>query len=216
MITLALSKGRIFEETLPLLKAAGIEVLEDPETSRKLILPTNQPDVRVVLVRATDVPTYVQHGGADLGVTGLDTLIEHGGAGLYQPLDLKIARCRMSVAVPAGFDYAGAVRQGSRLKVASKYVTIARDFFATKGVHVDLVKLYGSMELAPLTGLADAIVDLVSTGSTLKANHLIEVERIMDISSRLVVNQAALKLKQAPIRRIIDAFAAATAARATA
>jgi ATP phosphoribosyltransferase len=216
MITLALSKGRIFEETLPLLKAAGIEVLEDPETSRKLILPTNQPDVRVVLVRATDVPTYVQHGGADLGVTGLDTLIEHGGAGLYQPLDLKIARCRMSVAVPAGFDYADAVRQGSRLKVASKYVTIARDFFATKGVHVDLVKLYGSMELAPLTGLADAIVDLVSTGSTLKANHLIEVERIMDISSRLVVNQAALKLKQAPIRRIIDAFAAATAARATA
>jgi ATP phosphoribosyltransferase len=216
MITLALSKGRIFEETLPLLKAAGIEVLEDPETSRKLILPTNQADVRVVLVRATDVPTYVQHGGADLGVTGLDTLIEHGGAGLYQPLDLKIARCRMSVAVPAGFDYAGAVRQGSRLKVASKYVTIARDFFATKGVHVDLVKLYGSMELAPLTGLADAIVDLVSTGSTLKANHLIEVERIMDISSRLVVNQAALKLKQAPIRRIIDAFAAATATRATA
>jgi len=216
MITLALSKGRIFEETLPLLKAAGIEVLEDPETSRKLILPTNQPDVRVVLVRATDVPTYVQHGGADLGVTGLDTLIEHGGAGLYQPLDLKIARCRMSVAVPAGFDYAGAVRQGSRLKVASKYVTIARDFFATKGVHVDLVKLYGSMELAPLTGLADAIVDLVSTGSTLKANHLIEVERIMDISSRLVVNQAALKLKQAPIRRIIDAFAAATADRASA
>jgi len=216
MITLALSKGRIFEETLPLLKAAGIEVLEDPETSRKLILPTNQADVRVVLVRATDVPTYVQHGGADLGVTGLDTLIEHGGAGLYQPLDLKIARCRMSVAVPAGFDYAGAVRQGSRLKVASKYVTIARDFFATKGVHVDLVKLYGSMELAPLTGLADAIVDLVSTGSTLKANHLIEVERIMDISSRLVVNQAALKLKQAPIRRIIDAFAAATADRASA
>ena len=213
MITLALSKGRIFEETLPLLKAAGIEVLEDPETSRKLILPTNQPDVRVVLVRATDVPTYVQHGGADLGVTGLDTLIEHGGAGLYQPLDLKIARCRMSVAVPAGFDYAGAVRQGSRLKVASKYVTIARDFFATKGVHVDLVKLYGSMELAPLTGLADAIVDLVSTGSTLKANHLIEVERIMDISSRLVVNQAALKLKQVELRRLIDAFAAGVAAR---
>ncbi len=216
MITLALSKGRIFEETLPLLKAAGIEVLEDPETSRKLILPTNQADVRVVLVRATDVPTYVQHGGADLGVTGLDTLIEHGGAGLYQPLDLQIARCRMSVAVPAGFDYAGVVRQGSRLKVASKYVTIARDFFATKGVHVDLVKLYGSMELAPLTGLADAIVDLVSTGSTLKANNLVEVERIMDISSRLVVNQAALKLKQAPIRRIIDAFAAATAGRSKA
>jgi ATP phosphoribosyltransferase len=139
-------------------------------------------------------------------VTGLDTLIEHGSQGLYQPLDLKIARCRMSVAVPAGFDYEGAVRQGSRLKVATKYVTIARDFFATKGVHVDMVKLYGSMELAPLTGMADAIVDLVSTGSTLKANHLVEVERIMDISSRLVVNQAALKLKQAPIRRMIEAF----------
>jgi ATP phosphoribosyltransferase len=194
---------------MPLLQAAGIEVLEDPEASRKLILPTNQPDVRVVLVRASDVPTYVQYGGADLGVTGLDTLIEHGSQGLYQPLDLKIARCRMSVAVPAGFDYAGAVRQGSRLKVATKYVAIARDFFATKGVHVDMVKLYGSMELAPLTGMADAIVDLVSTGSTLKANQLVEVERIMDISSRLVVNQASLKLKQAPIRRLIDAFAAA-------
>jgi ATP phosphoribosyltransferase len=209
MITLALSKGRIFDETMPLLHAAGIQVLEDPEKSRKLILPTNQPDVRVVLVRASDVPTYVQYGGADLGVTGLDTLIEHGSQGLYQPLDLNIARCRMSVAVPAGFDYAGVVRQGSRLKVATKYVTIARDFFATKGVHVDMVKLYGSMELAPLTGMADAIVDLVSTGSTLKANQLIEVERIMDISSRLVVNQAALKLKQAPIRRMIQAFEAA-------
>jgi ATP phosphoribosyltransferase len=206
MITLALSKGRIFDETMPLLHAAGIQVLEDPEKSRKLILPTNQADVRVVLVRASDVPTYVQYGGADLGVTGLDTLIEHGSQGLYQPLDLKIARCRMSVAVPAGFDYEGAVRKGSRLKVATKYVTIARDFFATKGVHVDMVKLYGSMELAPLTGMADAIVDLVSTGSTLKANHLVEVERIMDISSRLVVNQAALKLKQAPIRRMIEAF----------
>ena len=213
MITLALSKGRIFDETLPLLHAAGIEVLENPETSRKPILPTNQADVRVVLVRATDVPTYVQYGGADVGVTGLDTLIEHGGDGLYQPLDLRIARCRMSVAVPQGFDYTGAVRQGSRLKVATKYVTIARDFFATKGVHVDLVKLYGSMELAPLTGLADAIVDLVSTGSTLKANQLVEVERIMDISSRLVVNQAALKLKQAPLRRLIEAFAQATAQR---
>lgn len=211
MITLALSKGRIFDETLPLLKAAGIEVLEDPETSRKLILPTNQAGVRVVLVRATDVPTYVEYGGADLGVTGKDTLIEHGGQGLYQPLDLQIAKCRMSVAVRADFDYVTAVRSGSRLKVATKYTNIAREFFAQKGVHVDLIKLYGSMELAPLTGLADAIVDLVSTGSTLKANHLIEVERIMDISSRLVVNQAALKMKQADIRRIIDAFSAALA-----
>ncbi len=209
MITLALSKGRIFDETLPLLKAAGIEVLEDPETSRKLILTTNQAHVRVVLVRATDVPTYVEYGGADIGVTGKDTLIEHGGMGLYQPLDLNIAKCRMSVAVRADFDYVRAVRSGSRLKVATKYTSIAREFFAQKGVHVDLIKLYGSMELAPLTGLADAIVDLVSTGSTLKANHLIEVERIMDISSRLVVNQAALKLKQKEIRAIIDAFAAA-------
>jgi ATP phosphoribosyltransferase len=216
MITLALSKGRIFDETLPLLKAAGIEVLEDPETSRKLILPTNQQGVRVVLVRATDVPTYVEYGGADLGVTGKDTLIEHGGQGLYQPLDLQIAKCRMSVAVRADFDYASAVKSGSRLKVATKYTSIAREFFAQKGVHVDLIKLYGSMELAPLTGLADAIVDLVSTGSTLKANHLIEVERIMEISSRLVVNQASLKLKQEPIRAIIDAFASAVAARAAA
>jgi ATP phosphoribosyltransferase len=209
VITLALSKGRIFDETLPLLRAAGIEVLEDPEKSRKLILPTNQSDVRVVLVRATDVPTYVENGGADLGVTGKDTLIEHGGQGLYQPLDLNIARCRVSVAVRADFDYASAVRQGSRLRVATKYTTIAREFFASKGVHVDLIKLYGSMELAPLTGLADAIVDLVSTGNTLKANHLVEVERIMDISSRLVVNQAALKLKQARLRPLIDAFAGA-------
>ena len=209
MITLALSKGRIFDETLPLLRAAGIEVLEDPEKSRKLILSTNQPDVRVLVVRATDVPTYVQYGGADLGITGKDTLLEHGSDGLYQPLDLQIAKCRISVAVRADFDYASAVRQGSRLKVATKYVAIAREFFAAKGVHVDLIKLYGSMELAPLVGLADAIVDLVSTGNTLKANHLVEVEHIMDISSRLVVNQAALKLKQAPIRKIIDAFASA-------
>jgi ATP phosphoribosyltransferase len=216
MITLALSKGRIFEETIPLLRAAGIEVLDDPERSRKLILATNQPQVRVVIVRATDVPTYVQYGGADLGVTGLDTLIEHGadwggGAGLYQPLDLRIAKCRVSVAVRADFDYANAVRQGSRLRVATKYVNIAREFFAAKGVHVDLIKLYGSMELAPLTGLADAIVDLVSTGNTLKANQLVEVERIMDISSRLVVNQASLKLKQPAIRAVIDAFAGAIA-----
>jgi ATP phosphoribosyltransferase len=209
MITLALSKGRIFDETLPLLKAAGIEVTEDPEKSRKLILGTSRPDVRVVLVRATDVPTYVQHGGADLGVTGKDTLLEHGGAGLYQPLDLQIAKCRMSVAARADFDYQAAIKQGSRIRVATKYTTCASEHFANKGVHVDLIKLYGSMELAPLTGLADAIVDLVSTGSTLKANHLVEVETIMDISSRLVVNQAALKLKRESIRNIIDCFATA-------
>jgi ATP phosphoribosyltransferase len=217
MITIALSKGRIFEETLPLLQAAGITVLDDPETSRKLILDTNQRGVRVLVVRATDVPTYVQFGGADMGITGKDTLLEHasdwggGSAGLFQPLDLQIAKCRISVAVRADFDYAHAVRQGARLRVATKYVAIARDFFAGKGVHVDLIKLYGSMELAPLVGLADAIVDLVSTGNTLRANNLIEVERIMDISSRLIVNQAALKLKREPIRHIISAFADALA-----
>lgn len=214
MITLALSKGRIFDETMPLLRAAGIEVAEDPEKSRKLIIGTSRPDLRIVLVRATDVPTYVQHGGADLGVVGLDTLIEHGGQGLYQPVDLGIAKCRMSVAARAGFDYAAAVKQGSRLRVATKYTQIARDHFADKGVHVDLIKLYGSMELAPLTDLADAIVDLVSTGSTLKANQLVEVEKIMDVSSRLVVNQAALKIERARVRQLIDAFAAAVEGRA--
>ncbi|MBP7489728.1 MAG: ATP phosphoribosyltransferase [Azospira sp.] len=205
-ITIALSKGRIFEETLPLLAAAGIVPAENPETSRKLIIATNRPDVRVVIVRATDAPTYVQHGAADLGVVGKDVLIEHGGAGLYQPLDLKIAKCRMSVAVPAGFDYEHAVRQGARLKIATKYTKIAREHFAAKGVHVDLIKLYGSMELAPLAGLSDAIVDLVSTGGTLKANNLVEVEHIMDISSRLIVNQASLKLKRETLGPILDAF----------
>jgi ATP phosphoribosyltransferase len=209
VITLALPKGRIFDEILPLLKAAGIEVAEDPEKSRKLIIATSQADLRLVLVRASDVPTYVQHGGADLGVVGKDTLLEHDGDGLYQPLDLRIAKCRMSVAVRADFDYAEAVKQGSRIRVATKYTQIARDHFANKGVHVDLIKLYGSMELAPLTGLADAIVDLVSTGSTLRANHLVEVEEIMPITSRLIVNQAALKLKREAIRKLIDAFAAA-------
>ena len=211
-ITIALSKGRIFEETLPLLAAAGIVPTENPETSRKLIIGTNQPDVRVVIVRASDVPTYVQYGAADLGVAGKDVLIEHGGAGLYQPLDLEIAKCRMSVATPVGFDYESAVRQGARLKVATKYVKIAREFFAEKGVHVDLIKLYGSMELAPLAGLADLIVDLVSTGGTLRANKLVEVETIMQISSRLVVNQAALKLKRDRLNPIIDSFAKAVAA----
>ena len=211
-ITLALSKGRIFDETLPLLERAGVRVLDDPERSRKLILPTSRDDLRVVLVRASDVPTYVQHGGADLGVAGKDVLLEHDGNGLYQPLDLRIARCRMSVAVRDDFDYADAVRQGSRIRVATKYTKTARQHFADKGVHVDLIKLYGSMELAPLTGLADAIVDLVSTGSTLRANHLVEVERIMEISSRLVVNQAALKLEREPLRALIDAFATAVAA----
>ena len=206
MITLALSKGRILDDCLPLLKAAGIELLEDPETSRRLILATSRPDVRVVLVRASDVPTYVQYGGADLGVAGKDILLEHSGDGLYQPLDLKIARCRLSVATRADFDYARAIQQGSRIRVATKYTGVARQHFADKGVHVDLIKLYGSMELAPLTGLADAIVDLVSSGNTLRANNLVEVEHIVDISSRLIVNQAALKLKQAAVRPLIDAF----------
>lgn len=206
MITIALSKGRIFDETLPLLKAAGIVPNENPEASRKLIIGTNRPDVRVVIVRASDVPTYVQYGAADLGIAGKDVLLEHGGAGLYQPLDLKIAKCRMCVAAPAGFDYASAVRRGARLKVATKYLNTAREHFAAKGVHVDLIKLYGSMELAPLAGLADAIVDLVSSGGTLKANDLVEVEEIMPISSRLIVNQASLKMKRGLLTPVIDAF----------
>jgi ATP phosphoribosyltransferase len=211
VITIALSKGRIFDETVPLLKAAGIIARGDPETSRKLILPTNQREVRLIIVRATDVPTYVQYGAADLGVAGKDVLDEHGGQGLYQPIDLKIARCRMVVAVREGFDYRRAVRQGARLKVATKYVQTAREHFAAKGVHVDLIKLYGSMELAPLTGLADAIVDLVSTGKTLKANRLKAVEEITPLSARLIVNQTALKLKRASIQPLLDAFARATA-----
>jgi len=208
-ITIALSKGRIFEETLPLLAAAGITPTDDPEKSRKLIIGTNRPDVRLVIVRATDTPTYVQYGAADMGIAGKDVLIEHGGVGLYQPLDLNIARCRLCVAVPKGFDYAAASRPGGRIRVATKYVSAARDHFAAKGVHVDLIKLYGSMELAPLVGLSDAIVDLVSTGGTLKANNLEAVEDIMDISSRLVVNQAALKVKRELIQPVLDAFAGA-------
>ncbi len=211
-ITIALSKGRIFEETVPLLAAAGITPMEDPETSRKLILPTNRADVRLIIVRASDVPTYVQYGAADLGVAGKDVLNEHGGTGLYQPLDLNIARCRMMVAVRDDFDYDLAVRQGARLRVATKYLQTAREHFAAKGVHVDLIKLYGSMELAPLVGLSDAIVDLVSSGSTLKANNLKAVEEIAQISSRLVVNQAALKLKRDAIQPMLDAFSGAVAA----
>jgi ATP phosphoribosyltransferase len=211
MITLALSKGRIFEETLPLLAAAGITPNENPESSRKLIIGTNRPEVRLIIVRASDVPTYVQHGAADLGVAGKDVLMEHGGEGLYQPVDLNIAKCRMMVAVPVGFDYPAQVRRGARLRVATKYVQTARLFFAQKGVHVDLIKLYGSMELAPLVGLADVIVDLVSTGGTLKANNLEAVEEIAQISSRLVVNQAAMKLKHDAIQPIIEAFGRASA-----
>lgn len=211
-LILALSKGRIFEETLPLLKVAGIEVMEDRADSRKLILATSDPAVRVIIVRASDVPTYVQYGAADFGVAGKDVLLEHGGEGLYQPIDLNIARCRLSVAVRDGFDYASAVRQGARLRVVTKYVRTARAHFAAKGVHVDLIRLYGSMELGPLVGLSDAIVDLVSTGSTLRANRLVEVEHIMEISSRLVVNQAALKLKRERLQPILEAFEKASQA----
>lgn len=217
MLTLALSKGRIIGETLPLLAAAGIVVSEDPETSRKLILPTSNPDLRIIIVRAADVPTYVEYGAADLGVAGKDVLLEHGdgagSGGLYQPLDLRIARCRMAVAAPRGFDYANAVRQGARLSIATKYVRTAREHFDMKGVHVDLIKLYGSMELGPLVGLADAIVDLVSSGATLAANDLVEVETILPISSRLIVNQAAMKMKREAIAPLLAALEAAVDAR---
>ena len=208
-ITIALSKGRIFDDTAPLLKAAGVIALDDPETSRKLLLATTREDVRLIIVRASDVPTYVQYGSADMGIAGKDVLLEHGGAGLYQPLDLNIACCRMMVAVPDDFDYESAVRQGARLRVATKYLQTAREHFAKKGIHVDLIKLYGSMELAPLVGLADAIVDLVSSGNTLKANQLKAVEEIMPISARLVINQAALKLKYDTIKPMLEAFSAA-------
>ncbi|MBY6347450.1 ATP phosphoribosyltransferase [Providencia rettgeri] len=212
-LTLALSKGRIFDETLPLLEEAGIKVLESPETSRKLILPTNSPDLRLIIVRATDVPTYVQYGAAHIGIAGKDVLYEHmeqHPGGLYQPVDLNIARCRLCVAVAEGFDYHSAVKQGSRLRIATKYTRAAREHFASKGVYVDLIKLYGSMELAPLVGLADAIVDLVSSGGTLRANKLVEVEDITPISSRLIVNQAAMKNRGAQLQPLIDAFSRAS------
>jgi ATP phosphoribosyltransferase len=209
-ISIALSKGRIFDETVPLLARVGLQPEGNGE-SRKLVIGTSRPDVRLIIVRATDTPTYVQHGGADLGIAGRDVLVEHGGEGLYQPVDLRIAACRMVVAVKKGFDYAAAVRQGARLRVATKYVNITREHFAAKGVHVDLIRLYGSMELAPLVGLADAIVDLVSTGTTLKANDLVAVEEIMPVSARLIVNQAALKTNRAALQPLIEGFSKAAA-----
>jgi len=208
-ISIALSKGRIFDETAPLLARVGIRPKEDPDNSRRLVIGTQRRDMRLIVVRASDTPTYVQHGGADLGIAGMDVLAEHGGEGLYQPVDLGIARCRMVVAVRKGFDYAAAVRQGARLRVATKYVRTTREHFAAKGVHVDLIHLYGSMELAPLVGLADAIVDLVATGRTLRANGLVAVEEIMPVSARLIVNQAALKTRRAALQPLIEAFAKA-------
>jgi ATP phosphoribosyltransferase len=211
IVTLALAKGRILDEAMPLFARAGITPAEDPETSRKLVIGSNRADLRFVILRASDVPTYVQYGAADLGVAGKDVLLEHGGEGLYQPIDLRIGCCRMVVAAPRAFDYAGAVKRGARLKVATKYVATAREHFASKGMHVDLIRLYGSMELAPLVGLADAIVDLVSTGNTLKANDLIAVEEILPISARLIVNPAALKLKREKVQPLLEAIAAAAA-----
>ena len=214
MITLALSKGRIFEEVLPFLQAAGIEPWENPEHSRKLMIGTNRDELRIVVLRATDGPTYVQYGAADMGVTGWDTLYEHGGNGLYVPVDLQIARCRMSVAAPKDFDWDANVRRGARLRVATKYLKWSRDYFSRQGMHVDLIKLYGSMELAPIAGLADAIVDLVSTGATLKANNMVELKTIAPISSRLIVNQSAMKLKRAELLPIINTIRDAVEAKA--
>lgn len=213
MITLALSKGRIFDETVPLLEAIGISIDPAVLDSRKLILPTGDPNLRLIIVRASDVPTYVRYGAADIGVAGKDVLIENGDDGLYQPIDLGIGRCRICVAARRGFDYQAAVRRGARLRVATKYLRMASEHFAAKGMHVDLIKLYGSMELAPLVGLADAIVDLVSTGNTLRANDLVEVEEVGVISSRLIVNQAALKTKAARLQPLLERFAAAVATK---
>lgn len=207
MITLALSKGRLFEEALPMLNNMGIQPLESPETSRRLILQTNRPDLRLLIVRASDVPTYVQFGAADLGIAGSDVLVEHGGNGLYQPVDLGIGRCRMCLAAPVGVNVEEKMRRGSRVRVATKYIETARLFFEARGVQADLIKLYGSMELAPLVGLAEVIVDLVSSGATLKANGLVEVEAIAEVTSRLIVNQSALKTRHALLQPIIENFA---------
>ncbi len=206
-LTIALSKGRIFKETLPLLAAAGIVPVDDPETSRKLILDTGQPDVKLVVIRAADVPTYVQYGAADLGVTGRDVLLEHGGEGLYEPLDLRIARCRLMVA-----GRADQPPKPGRPRIATKYINTTRRYYAGQGRQVEVIKLYGSMELAPLVGLADYIVDVVDTGNTLKANGLVPLEHIADISSRLIVNKAAMKMKHARIKTVMERVAAAVGA----
>ena len=204
MITIALSKGRIFKETLPLLASAGIVCSEDPDSSRKLILKTNNPKIRLLIVRASDVPTYVECGGADLGIAGKDVLDEFISANIYQICDLRIAQCRMMVAGPKNFEYQEALKQKTRLKIATKYTKITKDFFSTKGIHIDLIKLYGSMELSPLVQMSDLIVDLVSSGQTLEANNLVSYEKISDISSQLIVNKASLKLKYLDLQPIID------------
>jgi ATP phosphoribosyltransferase len=214
-LTIALSKGRIFEQALPLLAAAGIHTAEDPETSRKLILDTNDPSVKLVIIRASDVPTYVEYGAADVGVAGKDVLLEHGGDGLYEPLDLGIARCRMMVAGKPGTQLDGRTDR-RRQRIATKYVRCAERHFAAKGQQVEIIKLYGSMELAPLVGLADLIVDLVESGSTLKANGLVPLEHICDISSRLVVNKASWKMKHARVTALLQALRGAVGARAAA
>jgi ATP phosphoribosyltransferase len=211
-LTIALSKGRLLDETMPLLAAAGLTPDEDLSTSRRLIVATNRPNVSLVVLRATDVPTYVQYGAADIGIAGKDVLLEHGAGGLYQPIDLGIGRCRLVVATRRGYDWASSVQRGARIRVATKYVQTAREHFAAKAMHIDLIKLYGSMELAPLLGLADAIVDLVATGNTLKANDLVVVEEIMPISARLIVNPGALKLKRDVVKPLLDALATASAA----
>lgn len=198
MLTIAISKGRIFEDAMPLLAAAGIRPTVDPDKSRKLVLPTSREDVQLLVIRATDVPTYVEYGAADLGIAGKDVLVEYGAEGLYEPLDLGIARCRLMTAARVG-----ARLEGRRLRVATKYVNTAQRYFAKKGVQAEIIKLYGSMELAPLVGLADCIVDLVDTGNTLKANGLEPRELIMDISSRLVVNKAAMKMKHQAVTELV-------------
>ena len=208
MITIAVSKGRIYEDALPLLAAAGIVPIDDPKTCRKLILATTRPDVQLVIIRATDVPTFVEYGAADMGVAGKDVLLEHGAEGLYEPLDLKIAGCRLMTAT-----HKNAPELSGRIRVATKYVKIAQSYFASKGIQAEIIKLYGSMELAPLVGLADCIVDLVDTGNTLKANDLEPRELIMDISSRLVVNKASMKMKHAAITDLISHFEKALASR---
>ena len=206
MITIALSKGRIFTETMPILNQLDIFCKEDPETSRKLVFETNKKNIRLIIVRASDVPTYVEWGGADMGIAGRDVLDEFQGEGLFQPIDLGIGKCQLMVAAKKVFDYEAFIKQKRRLRVATKYPQAAREFFANKGIHIDVIKLYGSMELAPIVGMSDIIVDLVSSGKTLEANNLIALEKISDISSRLIINQASLKIKRAQLKPLIENF----------